>query len=831
LFAAALYALHQLTVSITAADLINDIRNTTATQLILALLLTAASYSVLTLYDRLALRYLGLDITPRASAPIAFTAYAMSHTIGFSAISGGAVRYRGYSSLGLTTSQIAAIIGFATFTFALGGTLLLGFALLLEPAYLFERIHIAPSTARVAAVFCLALPATYLMWSIFGTRPLQLRNWQVNKPTAGMACAQIAVAAVDLTLACAVVFALLPDNLTINFAEFLGAYLVAMGAGVVSGVPGGAGVFESLLLLLVPEVPTSQALGALLLFRVAYYLLPLVIAVTILLTNEVRLRRHLMAGVRENVSLWMHRLVPALLAPLVFLCGTVLLVSGSMPQLSDRLHVLQTFVPPLFIELSHLLNSVAGVVLIVIARSLAARTKVAFNATLILLCVGILVSLLKGLDWEEAFILTLVAVLLLPFRSQFDRPSVLLDQTYSIGWILSIVAVLLGMSWLTYLTLRHHELTSEFWWRFAIDADTSRIARATALALITGLCLGLLRLFRPQPVKQPRPDPEELLAIIGQAENTLANVVLLNDKEVIRSATGRSFIMYQYSGSSCIALGDPVGDVSEYQDMVWSFRDLCERARRTPVFYQVSAHHLPLYLDSGFSLEKLGEEAIIPLTGFDLTGSQRAALRQSRNRLSKQGAQFAVIARQDYATIADQIEAVSNEWLADKAGAEKGFSLGYFDHNYLKHFDVAVIHLADEIVAFANLWRAGTHELSIDLMRFGHKAPKGVMDFLIVELLLWGAAQGFTQFNLGMAPLSGLETHDKAPLWHKTGNLFYQRGNAFYGFEGLRQFKDKFDPTWEPRYLATPAGFQLPKVLLDTTLLISGGFSGILGYR
>ena len=134
--------------------------------------------------------------------------------------------------------------------------------------------------------------------------------------------------------------------------------------------------------------------------------------------------------------------------------------------------------------------------------------------------------------------------------------------------------------------------------------------------------------------------------------------------------------------------------------------------------------------------------------------------------------------------------------------------MGYFDERYLAHFDCAVVRRAGAIVAFANIWRAGADtQLSVDLMRYSDAAPKCVIDFLLAECMLWGKAQHYQWFSLGMAPLSGLEEHALAPAWHKLGRMVQRYGETFYPFEGLRKYKEKFVPVWRPRYLAAPGGF------------------------
>jgi phosphatidylglycerol lysyltransferase len=167
---------------------------------------------------------------------------------------------------------------------------------------------------------------------------------------------------------------------------------------------------------------------------------------------------------------------------------------------------------------------------------------------------------------------------------------------------------------------------------------------------------------------------------------------------------------------------------------------------------------------------------------------------------------------------------ISSAWLASKSTGEKRFSVGAFTPEYVRQFPVAVVRSQGTPAAFANLWTtANKAELSVDLMRFDPDAPRGAMDYLFIELMLWGRAQGYRWFNLGMAPLSGLEAHPLAPAWHRVGNFIFRHGEHFYNFEGLRRYKTKFDPVWEPRYLAARGGIALPRVLVDVSVLIAGG--------
>ena len=128
----------------------------------------------------------------------------------------------------------------------------------------------------------------------------------------------------------------------------------------------------------------------------------------------------------------------------------------------------------------------------------------------------------------------------------------------------------------------------------------------------------------------------------------------------------------------------------------------------------------------------------------------------------------------------------------------------------------------NQIIAFTNLWcGAEKHELSIDLMRYRPNSPNGIMDYLLIELMRWGKEEGYQRFNLGMAPMSGIESRPQASFWMKASFFLYRHGEAFYNFQGLRNYKEKFHPDWQPKYLACPKGFMLPRIAAGLTMLIS----------
>ena len=262
---------------------------------------------------------------------------------------------------------------------------------------------------------------------------------------------------------------------------------------------------------------------------------------------------------------------------------------------------------------------------------------------------------------------------------------------------------------------------------------------------------------------------------------------------------------------------------------MWGFREISDRYDGWPVFYEIGRDHLHLYLDLGLTVVKLGEEGRVLLHTFSLEGSTRKSLRYTKKKLEQAGYSFEVIGANDIFSILPELKRISDAWLAEKHTREKAFSLGFFNADYLKNYPAALVRKEGNIVAFANLWEgAEKGELSVDLMRYLPESPHGLMDYLFIQLMLWGKEEGYQWFNLGMAPLSGLEDHALAPLWNRLGTFVFRHGEHFYNFQGLRQYKAKFDPEWEPRYLASPGGIALPRILANLASLISGSIKGAI---
>lgn len=827
----ALWLTHRALGDYTARDLAQLVFDFPATTLSGAVLLTAAGYLMLAGYDWIALRHVGRKLALPQVLLAGFTGFAVSNSAGHALLSGGALRYRFYSGWGLSGLEIAQVVVLSTITYFLACGTLLALSFGFAPPELFAKSELAGNSLAFMSWLGIALLAGYWVLVLSGRRSLRWREHTITLPGPGITLLQSLVGAADLLLASTVLYVLLSQHADIPFALFLNAYLVAQLAGLFSQSPGGLGVFEGIFVfLLTGEHASGEMLAALIVYRAIYYLLPLAVASALLLVFELRSSGR---WPRSLVLPWqaLRQALPHLYSMLLLASGAMLLLSGTLPGEAERLEWLGDVVPITLIQASHLIGSLAGLLLLVLARGVRLKLRSAYYLTLQLLAIGAVASLLKGVDYEEAIVLGLMFALLAPARSVFYRLSRIDQAGVSLHWTIGIAAVLGIATWIGFLSYRNVEYSHALWFSFDLLGDAQRFLRMT---LAVFLCAGALLvhfMLRRSKHRPHMPDATELAqaaALVSLSPDSNQFLALTGDKNLCWHAERTGFIAYVSTPGYWIAIGDPCGSPQVQDEIVWQFREAADRYAAKPVFYRVRPDLLPLYLDLGLTPLKLGEEALVDLRNFSLGGSARSALRHCVNRGRREGWELRVLAATEVPAHMDRLRTISDQWLQAKNTREKGISLGFFAADYLARTDIAVLARGEEIAAFANLWRPqAREEISIDLMRYANDAPPMAMDLLLVSLMLWSKEQGYHHFNLGMAPLSGFEAHPLAPMWHKLGRSVFTYGNEFYNFQGLRAFKDKFDPEWSPRYIALPSTLDLPAALLHITTLIAGGTRGV----
>lgn len=809
-------------------------------------LLALAGVLAMSLYDWHAARVLDITIAPRRLIRSAWIANAFNNLIGLSGLAGSGIRM-----LMMTADHIEAKRA-AAFSALIMASVPVGLAVLCWPILLAGRAELNTlPTPLWMTLLSIGVFATYLpVYIILLQRGMLTRLLHGLVPQSFRSLiTMIGISTLDWLIAATVAWvALAFSGAALSWPEFLIGFVLASTLGIVSLIPGGLGVFDAALLVLLSPFAAGpeQIVSGILLYRFCYYLVPWIIAVYLgadrLMLSEqwqkialARLwRESRLAGVIRLPLDLVASLGVRILAYLSFGGGVLLLASAAFPTLEDRLVILNSYVPLAAIEISHGLSIAAGVLLIALSRGIAGQVRSAYHLTQILLIGGAMLTFLKGIDFEEALVLLAVAFLMRRQRKRFYRESYPLLSPRSLTWLAGLVIAIASFAWLGQWIHGDIPVGWQPLSEFAAALEAPRFTRGLLVAILMAVAfIGWSFFQRPKiPATgtdtQALSEAEAVLNKYGGSE--FAHLVFLGDKSLLWSPDRSAFIQYGMIRDRLIALGDPCGNPEAFDAVLIAFRDYADRHDLTPCCYEISQAHIHHYHDAGFALFKLGETAIVELVDFTLAGRRGEALRHSVNRAKRGGVEFALLEQPIDETLWPTLRAISDAWLAERGAGEKGFSLGNYNESYLRCSPIAVVKVSGEIVAFANLMSDYAHhvELSIDLMRHRPDAPPGTMDFLFVELIQYAKSQGYQYFNLGMAPLGGVGETRYARAGEKVMRLAFEYGNRFYNYKGLRSFKEKFHPRWRSAYFAYPVLTTLPPLLVDSAALVAGGYRRIL---
>ncbi len=574
---------------------------------------TVLSYGVLTFYDRLGTIYAGHKVSYRRVAFASFCAYALSHNLGFAAVSGAAVRYRLYSHWGLTPVQIAKVVGFCSLTFGLGGMVLGGAILFFEPhAIPFFGTRLPTwSFWAIGAALWGVVAAYVIIARVAGD--ISVFKHEFNLPDYRMAVVQVALASIDVAITAAIFYALLPATPGLTYLRFLACYLASYSAGLAANLPGGIGVFDTAMLLgLEPYMDPPQILGAILVFRLYYYIIPLFLAGSLFAVNELLLRGGalLKSGALARSAQSLGRLsepdfAVGAAAGVVAMCGALLLSLGVLDQRPDM-----SSIDPDFLDFAasagQFVPSLIGAALMVLAIGLSQRVTLAWGATLMLLLVAAGFTAAQGESLWIPAILMLATVLVAPFRDAYYRHARLLTGPTQVGAVLPLVALAVCVFALAAFEPRVRALAENSWWEIVLSPDVPNSIRVVlAVVVFLGL-FAMYRLLRPGRVQWIPWAGEGRLryASMGVDPPAVADGIVLGE-------TGRSGIPFRRLGRVMLALGDPVGSPIDSVSAIWRLRDLAQQEGLDPAVWRAGAGLLKVYGDLGLTAVPLGPDGLL----------------------------------------------------------------------------------------------------------------------------------------------------------------------------------------------------------------------------
>lgn len=355
---------------------------------------------------------------------------------------------------------------------------------------------------------------------------------------------------------------------------------------------------------------------------------------------------------------------------------------------------------------------------------------------------------------------------------------------------------------------------------------------ALPVLCMSAVVYGMFQLWRPVaavllPDVEERKHVMQLVRLYGT--NSISYFALSDEKSYFFSYSGRTIISYVLEASTAVVAGDPIGPEEEIETAIRQFVDFCSEQDWAIVFWQISDRYAELYRKAGLHLLKIGEDAVVNVRNFTLKGGAMANVRTSAKRAEKDG--LHVVFYHERVTdpeLVAQMEDISHYWLTCKGGTEMGFSMGRFtpqgEPQQLYALAVDGANKVHAFISFVPIY--GRQGWGLDLMRRAEVCAPGTMELLLARSIEYMQNAGCEMVSLGVAPMSNANAEDESFLWSSIDSLAGRFGNPAKG-RSLFNFKKKFQPTWESRYLVYSDTLELPKIGLalyqahqsDTTLI------------
>ena len=520
---------------------------------------------------------------------------------------------------------------------------------------------------------------------------------------------------------------------------------------------------------------------------------------------------------------------------------------------------MEQFVPLGITEKSRLLLLLSGVCLLVLSRGIGRHKKSAWLLSLVMLSVTAVLHLSHAFDWHHALAAVILIVPLVRWRKEFisrsDAPSL------KFAWAM---ALLLAFSLFGYGTVslyqfsQHGNFGEKLSWsdcatgaadavflqKSRFDRDGGRVVRRFLITLRGGslitslLALGLL--LRPV-LKQRHPDatPEErerVKQIIFQhGRDPMDTFALLDDKRYFFSEDGQGVVAYALWRKFAVALADPICPIKSRGAMISNFARFCKQQDWKPLFYCSHMNNRTTYEEEGFVSFKIGEDARLDVSEFKLQGKMFQNLRTARNKAQKNGLtmQWYNAKPQVDHGLEAQLCMLSADWLKRKHGGEMTFDLGSFSLDSVHEHGISIVRNTEGRMEALATWLpyAQGKGRCLDLMR-GREDARDVIDFLIVEAIDHFKAEGVTEVSLGNAPLANVDADAEGGLESKRERavkFLFDNFDKYYGYKSLFNFKKKYQPEWQGRYIAYRPGVPLPMIgLAIAGVHLPRGFIGLL---
>lgn len=610
----------------------------------------------------------------------------------------------------------------------------------------------------------------------------------------------------------------------IPLSSVLPLFMVANVIGVISMVPGGLGSFDVLMIVELGQLglDSSAAVVWLLFYRLFYYVIPFLIGAGLFAQDAGKRLNAYLEGLPVQL---IRKAAFGFLVVFLYFSGIMLLLRGVAPDLAFQNTLYQRLYPYTFLFLDRVTNVIVAFLILGFGRGIASRVKRAYWPTVIVLIVAMVASLREDNHLRFIVFLILVVIALILTRRELTRDRLALSWGNKLidGAVFGLTFIFYAFAVFYNAPAIHHRHVPDV---FLFPSE--RMFFTTLIGvMLAALTVYLIFRYLSAPTKSLADpyDEARLKAVVAKfGGNEVSHLGLMRDKSLhFYQVDGedRVFFLFKKKADKLIVMGEPVGDETQIPAAIAGFMKQADDQDMSLVFYEINESLTMKLHEFGFDFMKFGEEGYVDVTTFTLAGTKRKGERALMHKFEREGYSVELLKPPFDDALLDDLQTVSDSWLDGRS--EKGFSLGFFDRHYLNQAPIAVVRAPDgKIVAFATDMPTGNNEVtSIDLMRSSADAPSGIMDEVFIHLFELAKDRGFKYFNMGMAPLANVGTSSYSFIEEKIAHLVYEYGYRFYGFQGLRSYKNKYVTEWVPKYVAYRKRTSLLFTLLQIMMVVN----------
>lgn len=610
----------------------------------------------------------------------------------------------------------------------------------------------------------------------------------------------------------------------IPLSSVLPLFMVANVIGVISMVPGGLGSFDVLMIVELGQLglDSSAAVVWLLFYRLFYYVIPFLIGAGLFAQDAGKRLNAYLEGLPVQL---IRKAAFGFLVVFLYFSGIMLLLRGVAPDLAFQNTLYQRLYPYTFLFLDRVTNVIVAFLILGFGRGIASRVKRAYWPTVIVLIVAMVASLREDNHLRFIVFLILVVIALILTRRELTRDRLALSWGNKLidGAVFGLTFIFYAFAVFYNAPAIHHRHVPDV---FLFPSE--RMFFTTLIGvMLAALTVYLIFRYLSAPTKSLADpyDEARLKAVVAKfGGNEVSHLGLMRDKSLhFYQVDGedRVFFLFKKKADKLIVMGEPVGDETQIPAAIADFMKQADDQDMSLVFYEINENLTMKLHEFGFDFMKIGEEGYVDVTTFTLAGTKRKGERALMHKFEREGYSVELLKPPFDDALLDDLQTVSDSWLDGRS--EKGFSLGFFDRHYLNQAPIAVVRAPDgKIVAFATDMPTGNNEVtSIDLMRSSADAPSGIMDEVFIHLFELAKDRGFKYFNMGMAPLANVGTSSYSFIEEKIAHLVYEYGYRFYGFQGLRSYKNKYVTEWVPKYVAYRKRTSLLFTLLQIMMVVN----------